>query len=194
MASARLIFSRGIPKQIGPIVVDVFQSEDHNRTSTTTNYSVENGADITDHIRNDPIQISITGHIEAIGDGSNILRVNQQLNELMDNKELITVVTGLKVYENMHIQNYSVSRNKQNGGSLPISMSFQQITKVQSQAVAISISQISIADEETNKQAQGAADVGKATSGQTQKEGEDNFLADIEAQVEGILGSVEDWK
>jgi len=194
--SARLIFSKGNPKQIGPIIIDTFQTENHSRSSSSTTYSVEDGADISDHIRNEPLQLNITGNIEAIGDSSNILRINNQLNELIDNKELVVVVTGLKVYENMHIQSFNVSRNKQNGGSLSISMSFQQLTTVKSQAVAIPISQISTVDEKTNKQAQSDADVGKATSGQTQGQGEngENFLADIEAQVEGILGSVEEWR
>lgn len=189
---ARLIFSRGQPKQIGPITIDVFSTEDHSRNSSITSYPVEDGSEITDHIRNEPTSLNVTGIIESIGDGSNILDVFNQLNELIDSKETFSVITGLKVYENMFMSSLNISRNALNGGSLPISAKFTQIKKVQSQSVVIPISQISNADDITNKQTQPKADVGKATSGQTQgaTEEEAGYLDDIESQVNDILDTI----
>lgn len=189
---ARLIFSRGQPKQIGSINIDVFSSEDHIRNNSITSYPVEDGSEITDHIRNEPITINIRGMVESIGDGSNILQIFQQLNELIESKETFSVVTGLKVYEDMFMNSLNISRNALNGGSLPITAKFTQIKKVQSQTVIIPISQISNADETTNKQAQPQADVGKATSGQTQgaENGESGFLDEIESQVNDILDTI----
>lgn len=195
--SARLIFSKGIPKQIGPIIIDAFLAEDHTRRSSTTSYPVEDGADISDHIRNEPLEINIRGMIEAVDDGTNIIESFKSLNYLMDSKTLFSVITGLKVYENMHMNSLNINRTALNGGSLPFSARFSQVTKVQSQAVAIAISQISAADEETNKQAQPSVDLGKATSGQTQgKNPADGtcYLCDIKAQVNDILGDVEEWE
>jgi hypothetical protein len=195
--SARFIFSKGIPKQIGPIIVNAFLAEDHTRRSSTTTYPVEDGADISDHIRNEPLNINIRGMIEAVGDGTNILESFNSLNYLMDSKTLFSVITGLKVYENMHMNSLNINRTVLNGGSLPFSARFSQITKVQSQAVAIAISQISTADEETNKQAQPSTDLGKTTSGQTQGENPEDgtcYLCEIKSQVDDILGDVEEWE
>jgi len=191
---ARFVFSKERPKQIGPILVDAFQTEDHTRNSTATTYPVETGAEITDHIRNEPLEIRIQGNIAPVDDGANIFEAFKNLNQIMDDKELVSVITGLKVYENMHMNSLNVSRTARNGGSLPFSANFRQVTKVQSQTVAIAVSQISEADEETNKQAQPATDVGKATSGQTQANGEgESFLDEITAQVNDILGP-ENWE
>lgn len=189
---ARLIFSRGQPKQIGPITIDVFSTEDHTRNNSITSYPIEDGSEITDHIRNEPISLNVTGMIESIDDGSNILDIFNQLNELIDSKETFSVVTGLKVYENMFMNSLNISRNALNGGSLPISAKFTQIKKVQSQSVIIPVSQISNADETTNKQAQPKADVGKATSGQTQgaENSEAGFLDEIEMQVNDVLDTI----
>ncbi len=186
--SARLIFSRRTKKSIGNIIFDAFISEEHMRNSKATKYPVETGAEISDHIINEPIRLTISAFIEAFIDGGNILESFRQLDELIDQKTLVTVVTGLKVYENMHITSYSIPRTVTNGGSLNVNINLEEFRfvssqSVSSQSVSIPISQLSDADDNTNKQSQESQDVGKTTSGQTQTE---DSLAQIRESAEAL--------
>ncbi len=181
--SARLIFSRRTKKSIGNIIFDAFISEEHMRNSKATKYPVETGAEISDHIINEPIRLTISAFIEAFIDGGNILESFRQLDELIDQKTLVTVVTGLKVYENMHITSYSIPRTVTNGGSLNVNINLEEFRFVSSQSVSIPISQLSDADDNTNKQSQESQDVGKTTSGQTQTE---DSLAQIRESAEAL--------
>lgn len=48
---------------IGDILIDVITSEDLSETSKTTDHALEDGEQITDHVDNEPIILSITGII-----------------------------------------------------------------------------------------------------------------------------------
>lgn len=187
---ARFIFKVRTEKKLGNIPIDAFIQETHSRTNTLTRYPVEEGANITDHIQNQPEIINISCIIEAKDDGSNIIENFIEIDKLFKNKELISVVSGLKVYTNMVITNLSIPRTARNGGSLSFSASLEEIRIVNSQAVSIPNTQISNADSETNKQAQATQDIGKATSGQTQETNEQasSFLAQVDAQIDDIFG------
>lgn len=191
MAAARLIFRVPVQKKIGSLEVTAFVSETHTRTNSATAYPVEVGADISDHIQDLPQEFNVTGIVEPVGDGANVPAAFVELENIMATKELITVVSGLKVYENMYISSLSVPRNARNGGSLSFSASMRELRIVSSQAVEIPKAQISDADDETNKQAQATQDIGKVTSGQTQATAEaSNFLDQVDAQIDDIFGSL----
>ena len=49
--------------QIGALLIDARISENHNRTAQVTDYEIEDGTVISDHIKLDPLSLSITGFI-----------------------------------------------------------------------------------------------------------------------------------
>jgi len=188
---ARLIFKTNTEKKIGSLVIDAFISETHSRSNAISVYPVENGSDISDHIQEQPKSLSVTGMISPVKDGSNIVSSFLELDKIMKSKEVLTVVSGLKVYTNMIITSLVIPRTAQNGASLNFSATMNEIRVVSSQAVTIPNSQISDADEVTNKQAQAKQNAGKVTNGQTQKIAEgSNFLDQIDAQIDEIFGVV----
>lgn len=163
-------------KSIGGITIDAFTSESYEFNARATRYPVEEGADITDHVIKDPDSISITGIIGAVtssGEGSStnrVIDVFNSLKDMFDNSDIVTVVAGLKVYENMYIKSYNIPRNVNNGMSLEFNIVFDNIRTVSSRVTDIPNNQLG-GDADTDKlQAQSQADVGTTTSGQTQQE------------------------
>lgn len=183
---ARFIFSRGIKKRIGDILVDAFSTETHTRKNVVTAYPVENGYDISDHTVNQPFVLNVNGIVEPVEDSSNILDTYNRLVQLMNDKTPVTVITGLKVYDNMSIISFEVSRNPTNGQSLVFTMQLQEIRIARSQFTEIPLSQLSQSDLETYLQSQSAVDAGKGTNGQTL---ETNFLEPIKRSVEDFFQS-----
>ena len=184
---ARFIFSKGVKKAIGNIFIDAFSVETHSKKSNITSYPIEDNSTITDHVLNLPLSLNTNGIIEPIDDNYNILDTHNKIVDLMNSKQLISIITGLKVYNNMIILDYTVTRNAQNGQSLVFTMQAQETKIAQSQSVAIPISQLSQADLITYEQSQANADAGKATSGQTQTT---NFLDGIEQAANDIVDGI----
>lgn len=187
--SARFIFSKGTKKSIGTLEFDAFITESHERVNDITMFPVEDGSSISDHIISQPRKLKINAIIEAGGDGSNVLNSFNILNEIMDNKELVSVVTGLKVYTNYNIDSLTIPRDKSNGGSLTVNIELTEIRNVKSQTVVIPITQLNQDDgkDPTNKQSQGEQDNGKATNGQTTFSDE---LEQIRAQAEELADEI----
>ena len=51
------------PTMIGDIAIDCTVTETHTSTATVTEHPVESGSNITDHIRPEPVQLSVNGII-----------------------------------------------------------------------------------------------------------------------------------
>ena len=51
------------PTMIGDIAIDCTVTERHTSTATVTEHPVESGSNITDHIRPEPVQLSVNGII-----------------------------------------------------------------------------------------------------------------------------------
>lgn len=195
MADARIVFPNNkIVKSIGSIEIDAFAEEEHGKSASITRYPIEDKSTISDHIVLDPETINIRGIVGtfsltgANGSSNRVRDAYGKIINLMEEKTLISIVTGLRVYSDMFISNFTVPRTAQNGGALNFSMSLQHAVIVSSQVAQIPKTQIT--PEEP--QAQGKADIGKANSGQTQTKTEDNenYLAQIEAEVEAALDKV----
>lgn len=187
MADARIFFSNpNIPRTFGSLTVTAFESESHDRSNNATSYPVENGSEISDHIQPQPIELSISGIVEAIEKGANIIDAFSVLEEIMSAKQVITVVTGLKVYENMAVLSSNVTRNALNGGSLSFTASLRQISLVSSQAITIPNNFLA----DNNKQSQAMQNIGKVTSGQTQEQQGSSLLAQVDAILDPIFGVV----
>lgn len=117
---------------VASVVLDAVLSEEHVYNSRVTNYPIENGQDISDHIINEPDTLQITGVVSDtplsfLAPFNRSVNAFNSLIEIHNRRERITVVTGIKVYTNMVITSLQVPRNVQSGQSLTFVIDLQKI-------------------------------------------------------------------
>jgi len=142
------------PTMIGDLALDCTVTETHTATSTVTEHPVESGANITDHIRPDPVQLSITGIVsdtpigarevqKALNVGGVSVQIRQQdtptspvgfgraawskLEEIRNAAKPVTVLTRDKKYESMAMVSLSIPKEAKNGGALYFTAQFEQV-------------------------------------------------------------------
>lgn len=126
-----IISGRGTSR-LDTIELDAIVSESHNFSSTATSFPIESGAVISDHIFNNPEEITISGIVSnsplytQVDDGRTQDAFNR-LVEIFENKELITVVTGLKVYTSMSLANLTVPRDQGTGQALRFNATLRKV-------------------------------------------------------------------
>jgi hypothetical protein len=128
-----LLFGKKYAKtSVSNVVLDAILTEDHSYNSRVTNYPVENGLIISDHIINEPETLQITGVVSDtplsfLAPFNNSINAFNTLIEIHNRRERITVVTGIKVYTDMVITSLQVPRNVQSGQSLTFVIDLQKI-------------------------------------------------------------------
>lgn len=140
---------------VGLVQFDAALSETHRKSNEVTAHPVEAGVDVVDHIRPLPEEIEISGVVSDTplvylpslrapspitddlthpSDRADI--AYWELNRIMDEGELIDVITKLREYENMAITSFTVDRDAATGNVLNASLSLRQVVTVESQTVA----------------------------------------------------------
>lgn len=105
--------------KIGVLELDITVREDHGMASDITDSPVEDGTDVTDHIRNQPRSLVMEGQISKTPvnvQHFNPLRYRQafaKLEKLHSDRTTVTVLTTLKEYKNMGIKQINVIRDSQ---------------------------------------------------------------------------------
>lgn len=132
-ATIGLLFGRKYPRSnVQGVFLDATISEDHHYVSRATQFPIENGSVITDHVINEPDTLSLSGVVSdsPLAFLSAFNRSTDAFNRLVrihELKERVTVVTGIKVYENMIMTSLSVPRTVETGQALNFVMEFQQV-------------------------------------------------------------------
>jgi len=119
---------------IGAVELDVSIDETHTAANEITQHPIEKGADITDHIRRQPNRLSIRGLVTdhpliwmgALRNDRSI-EAYEKVLEILNNAELITVVTTLRQYENMALESVEVPRNSSLGYAVEMNLSFREV-------------------------------------------------------------------
>lgn len=131
----------GVNKSIQDLEIDIVSSEVIELPSETTDNPIESGSEVTDHIINKPILLRMVCQIG----GSNLtnwtdrkIEGYEALKRLRDDKQPVTVVSGLETFSNMLINNISIDRNLQNASVLQFQIEFKQAKIVSSQRVDVS--------------------------------------------------------
>lgn len=132
MVLATLFGKRYDKGRVGVVELDVTLTENHTFNSRATNFPVETGGDVTDHIINDPDILTLSGIVSdtPLNIFSFFTRSIDAFNRLVDLHERrvpVTVVTGLKVYQNMVMTTLDVPRNINTGQSLTFNIVLQNI-------------------------------------------------------------------
>ena len=125
--------------------LDLILSERHERRAEITNFPIEDGSPIADHVILQPERIELTGFITntpvlILGGLSFEDRAQNALdvlNELHVGRSLVTVVSELQVYEDMVFSELIYPRDARTGEALEFRGTLQKINKVSSELVLI---------------------------------------------------------
>lgn len=205
--------TRNIANNIQSLDLDVVVSESHTLQNKITQFPVEEGSPITDHIRSQPDRLTMscfiteTPILQALQEFETLERLTsqaEQFSQLDSTKtlvsflileelakgplddtgrrapELLTVVSGLKVYTDMAIENVSIPRSQGTGASLRFTASFIKVRVVNSRTVELpNLAQDTTgAKSGTDKQGQSTVKRGKTS---TKKEDTSKGLGFLEA-------------
>lgn len=129
--------------------IDAALSEDHDHEADVTEFPVEQGGNVTDHVRIKPAQVTIKGvvsdtpigAIATIRDASNVTLGDGDVgNAVLPSDEAraflvatfeageeITIETSRKTYENMIMEKLSIPEGGDVGEALMFTASFKQI-------------------------------------------------------------------
>jgi len=148
MGIAQLIFRKG--NFIGEIELDVIINETTNTSSTITSNPVENGSDVNDNIIINPMTFNISGVISdtKVAPFGGLNTINkftkdstpskegwEELLELQADRTPFTLITNLKAYDNVVIENLSVTQDKDSSNSLNFTANLREIIFVGSQVL-----------------------------------------------------------
>lgn len=164
MASVSII-SRPNTTSIDAVELDCTVSELHQADVEITEHPTEEGADVTDHVRPKPVQLTLEGIISNTpinrtqarrvvdAQGTQLTTTSLEdairgqvgyaeeafvkLTEIKDEGRLITVVTPLKSYSNMVIRSLSVPRDARTGDALRFTAMLQEIRVVRNKTTTV---------------------------------------------------------
>lgn len=163
MAEISLAYRATLTK-IDTLTIDATISEQHASTSDVTDHPVEEGSDVSDHKRDKPDTLKIEGLISntPINRGQNTrsgLRsfvdtvsdtlsnmdarpgyaegAYNTLRALKESGKLITVITGLRVYENMMLTELSAPRDSKTGDALSFTCTLREVRIVRNRRVIL---------------------------------------------------------
>lgn len=148
MGISQLIFKKG--NFIEEIELDIIVSESTNTSSTVTSNPVENGSDVNDNIIINPMTFSISGIVSdtkvAPFGGLNTLEsfasestpskdAWEDLLELQANRVPFTLITNLKAYDNVVLENLATTQDKETSNSLNFTANLVEIIFVGSEVL-----------------------------------------------------------
>jgi hypothetical protein len=138
-----LLFNRRPRRQgrIGQMVLDVTISENHDLRNRITQWPVEDGSTITDHIANEPRRITLNGFIaDSPLNGSGTGRAQRAFDDLermWRDRELIDVVTQYRSYSRMGIDRVAIPKDGRTGDGLRFVVELVEVRFAASETVDI---------------------------------------------------------
>jgi len=175
--------SAKILRDVGGTLVQVLDTDaviSHEAvfSSVVTEHPVEGGGTVTDNVRNDPVEFTMTGFVSnyptEIGlglipmrDDSRAKTALEVLEEIRNAKETVEIQDNLRIYKNMLLTNLRTPRNTTTHNGLQFTASFKEIEIVGVQVAALED------DPQTEQTAAEASDLGKQTPSDSKPEVED---------------------
>jgi hypothetical protein len=140
---------------IGGIAVDASVTESHSSPCEITENPVEDGSTISDHAQIKPKELTIDGVItdtplyfpiiqnimgivnkvqELFGKDSRSIDAYNKFISLQNTREPFTVITGLRKYDNMMLENFTVDRTAKSGGAIVFKAKMKQVVIAESKS------------------------------------------------------------
>lgn len=139
-------------------------TESVQRSSKVTSNPVETGADINDHVVNDPIKFTITG-VTIKGDGQAAV-----LRRMWQEKDVLTYV-GRNRIDNCVITSYKSDSNAKNINGSNFTISLQVVNRASSAYVETGEQMMSVQDADAGKSVGSSQAVGKSQTKATSADG-----------------------
>lgn len=117
---------------VGIVSFDTMISEEHKFSSRITYFPVESGPIVSDHIINQPVVIILSGLVtdtplNILAQFNRSVSAFDALVAIHENRQVVDVVTGIKIYRNMAITSLDVPRTIKTGQSLTFNIQLQRI-------------------------------------------------------------------
>lgn len=128
-------------RSIGPLIANVTIEEVHHDELAITDHPVDRNAEVSDHAYKRPETVVIragwsNSSPQNLGSPEYVNYVYQQLLALQESRELISIVTGRRDYENMLIQRLTVTTNEQTENSLLVTCECREVIIATTQTTA----------------------------------------------------------
>ncbi len=142
------IFSTGRPELLSGVKVDQVLMQAHSKTAKVTDFAVETGARLSDHIITIPESVSISFVIENYDGflqnpyGTRAATELQKLYDIMNARTLVDVVTRHVKYTSMAITDISSDTSAPLSGRLTAQVSFKKFNEVVVDSVEVPESQV----------------------------------------------------
>lgn len=131
---------------LGKLSLKVIGEESIEESNQVTTKPVENGADISDHIRQDPVKIDLTATVA----GDDAKSIFQQLEEMRNAQEVFDYYgeQRFEPYRSMAIERVSLARNPGIANGHEIRISLKQVRVVEQKTTSVNLGK----DPATQKQ------------------------------------------
>jgi hypothetical protein len=139
-----------------PNILDITFNENYTFDSESTSNVLQSNSVVADNIINQPKVVKVSGAVSDTpiewGIVSTLSRSKDFYKNLMsirDNKILVTVTTGLDVFESMQLKTISITRDKDKSKALFVDLTFKEFK-------IVTISETNINQSEVQEQHQSA--------------------------------------
>lgn len=142
---------------IEDLVLDAVLSEQHSSSAEVTQFPVETGTNISDHVRQQPDKLRIEGVVSntplqsRVASASDVFatdmkagiystraqEVYAKLIAIKESATMATISTELKSYGSMVLQTLEAPRNAETGDSMHFTADFVHVITVSTQTVAL---------------------------------------------------------
>ena len=137
----------GRPYAVGSVQLDLLLSEQHSLGSTVSEFPVEDGSVLSDHIQLNLRVGKLKGLVSNYsmqdegGDGVTNRAMNawSLFKALWARRETATIVTSLELYEDVVVTNVSTERSSGTGDALEFDVSFQEFKQPRLQEASLSV-------------------------------------------------------
>lgn len=119
---------------LGSVEFDVVENENISETSESTDHSVEQGQDVSDHVKHNPSILTITG----VFVGKESPRKLQQLRKHRQDRDLLTY-SGRNIFSNVVITGIDRNHNASNKYGLAFDITLKRIRITQAKNVSIKV-------------------------------------------------------
>ncbi|HEV7258928.1 MAG TPA: hypothetical protein VGN82_14200 [Bosea sp. (in: a-proteobacteria)] len=119
-----------VSRSIGGVFVDVVISEEHESEMEIADHPVEQGTKISDHAWLLPYKVIL----ESVVDGPRAVAAFQQLLAVQKAAEPFTLITGLKVCQNMMIQKLNPIRDREHPRVLKFTAELREVRIVSTES------------------------------------------------------------
>ena len=132
---------------IGEIILDAALEETHTLQARATEHPVESGSDVADHVQSLPATLRLDGVISntplsVLGStmfksDDRVQAAFKELEEIVRAGKLVDIVTSLKTYKNMVVEDFVITRTASDSDALCFSCTAKQISMVSSKLINI---------------------------------------------------------